>query len=374
MFNKKIVNILLVSIFVLIFSVVCMAQETETFTSETPLPIPNVVSDRPIVLGYQMTEMEQESSHRIFNQVENEVEARGWKLIANTDADDVIKQRAGLENFINQGVDAIVIFNGVMEAWEDLIISAREKGIGFYSIDTGLSDGVIVNTTQQNGVVGAKMTYYGVDKLTAKGGGNVLVLNMPEQLVYRQRAAAAKGLLETEWANIEMIGYEKFQSIITAWKDAFDITQNYLAKYDNDIQWIFAPFDGAGWSAAKAVVEAGLTREDCFITGIDGGSNCYAEIRKGSPFVATISQPFELYTHDVFEVINQIQIEGIAPGAEGSMVPASRVIYGEGVVTDESNLPEPGTNIHEVFAGSYYDPNNTEAWYNWGEPYIITAE
>ena len=164
------------------------------------------------------------------------------------------------------------------------------------------------------------------------------------------------------------------QSIITSWKDAYDITQNYLAKHDNDIQWIFAPWDGAGWSAAKAVSEAGLTREDVFITGIDGGSNAYSEIRKGSSFIACLSQPFELYTHDVCEVVNQVQIEGIAPGETGSIIPHSRSIYGNGVVTSASNLPEPGTNIHEVFKDSYYNPNNKDAWYFWGKPYIITAE
>lgn len=376
MFNK-VIKLVILTLLILVFAfgiVALAAQKTESVTSAQPLPVPRVVIDRPLVLGYQMTEVAHESSQRIFLQVQNEAEKRGWKLIANTDADDVVKQRAGLENFINQDVDAIIVFNGVMETWEDLILKAREKGIGFYSIDTGLSDGVIINTTQQNGVAGAKMVYFGVDKLMERGGGNVLVINCPEQLVYRQRSAAAKGLLETEWPEIEMVGYEIMQSIITSWKDAYDITQNYLAKYDNDIQWIFAPWDGAGWSAAKAVLEAGLTRDDVFITGIDGGSNAYSEIRKGSPFIACLSQPFELYTHDVCEVVNQVQIEGIAPGENGSIVPNSRSLYGLGVVTSSSNLPEPGTNIHEVFKDSYYDPNNKDAWYFWGKPYIITAE
>lgn len=375
--NNKVTKLVILTLLILVFMfgiVALAAQKTESVTSTQPLPVPKVVTDRPLVLGYQMTEVAHESSQRIFLQVQNEAEKRGWKLIANTDADDVVKQRAGLENFINQDVDAIIVFNGVMETWEDLILKAREKGIGFYSIDTGLSDGVIVNSTQQNGVAGAKMVYFGVDRLTKMGGGNVLVINCPEQLVYRQRSAAAKGLLETEWPEIEMIGYEIMQSIITSWKDAYDITQNYLAKYDNDIQWIFAPWDGAGWSAAKAVLEAGLTRDDVFITGIDGGSNAYSEIRKGSPFIACLSQPFELYTHDICEAVNQVQIEGIAPGENGSIIPLSRTIYGDGVVTSASNLPEPGTNIHEVFKDSYYDSNNKDAWYFWGKPYIITAE
>jgi len=84
-----------------------------------------------------------------------------------------------------------------------------------------------------------------------------------------------------------------------------------------------------------------------------------------------MSQPFEEYCHISFEVINQVQIEGIAPGAPGSMVPDTRIIYVEPVLTNPENVPDPGTNIHELFTGSYYDPDMKDAWYYWGEPYKV---
>jgi ABC-type sugar transport system substrate-binding protein len=370
MFKKSIkIFILTLLIFVFAFgTVVLAAQKTESVTAAQSLPVPRVVTNRPLVLGFQTNTLMPESAQRIYLHIQIEAKHRGWKLVSNLDTATEDLQRAGLENFINQDVDAIVFFTGTPETWTDIIIKAREKGIGFYSIDTGLRDGIIVNTTQSNGVAGAKMIHYGVDRL--KERGNVLVINYPVAVVYRQRGAVAKGLLETEWPNIKMVGYE-FMSPEAMNKSCFEITQNYLTKYDNDIQWVFNIADSMGFASARAAEEAGLTREDLFVTGIDGGTQAYAEIRNGTPFTATLSQPFELYTHNVCEVINQIQIEGIAPGEPDSMVPASRTIYSEGVVTTPENVPSVGTVIHELFRDSYYDPNNKDAWYFWGEPYKV---
>jgi len=43
------------------------------------------------------------------------------------------------------------------------------------------------------------------------------------------------------------------------------------------------------------------------------------------------------------------------------------------VLTTPDNLPPLGMNIHAVFGETYYDPNNKEAWYNWGTAYKITS-
>ena len=132
---------------------------------------------------------------------------------------------------------------------------------------------------------------------------------------------------------------------------------------------MFAGWDTPGIFATRAIEEAGLTRDECFATGIDGGTQAYAEIRKGTPFVATLTQCFEVYVHNCCEVMHQVQIEGIAPGDPGSMIPHDRTIYSVGTLHTPENVPASGTNIHAVF--DYYDPDNKDAWYTWGEPYTV---
>jgi len=359
--------VLTLLIFVFVFGMFAFAQETESLTAPTPLPVPRVVKDRQVVVGILSSGLTSESAQRNWIHAQIEVAKRGWKMISNVDATTVELQRASLENLINQNVDGIILWYYTMEASKDLILKAREKGIGVYCLDTELRDGVLLNATQGNGTVGASVCHYGVDRLKEKG--NVLILSITTHIL-RIRCYAAKGMIENEWPAVELVGFENMR--VPGWeKDAFDITQNYLTKFNNNIQWIFAGWDTPGIFAARAVEEAGLTRKELFITGIDGGTQAYSEIRKGSPFTATMSQPFEEYCHLCFEAMDEIQVKGIAPGAAGSMIPTSRTIYVLPVMTTPENVPQPGTNIHELFKASYYDPNNKDAWYTWGQPYKV---
>jgi len=368
MFSKSIkLFVLTLLIFVFAFGMIAFAQKTETFSSATALPIPRIVKDRQFVVGVQFGGLTSESSQRNYAQTKIEIEKRGWKMIANTDTINVELQRAGLENLINQDVDAIVVWYGVVEGWKDLILKAREKGIGFYHVDTEIRDGSVFESTQPNGVVGAQVTYWGLGRL--KEIGNVLILNNMTHIL-RQRCFAAKGLIENEWPALELVGFENMK--VPGWeKDSFDITQNYLTKFDNNIQWIFAGWDTPGIFATRACEEAGLTRKEIFVTGIDGGTQAYAEIRKGSSFTATFSQPFEEYVHMVFEKIQEVQVDGITLGDPKSTIPSTRIDYTTGAMTTPENVPQPGTNIHTLFAATYYDPNNKEAWYTWGQPYLV---
>lgn len=364
----KSIKIIVLTFIICVFAlglVVSAEQKMETITSDIPLPQPRVV-DKPKVafLGVNMTS---ESCQRNWFQAQIEAEHRGWEMIGLVDLAAPPEQRDAFENVINQNVDAIIIMYLTMEPLRDLIFKAREKGIGVYCIDTEIRPGIVINPTQPNGVVGAKMTYYGLDRTRGKGG--VLILSITTHIL-RRRCHAARGLLDNDWPALEILGYEDMP--YPGWeKAAFDITQNYLTRFGEDLSWIFAGWDTPGIFAARAVEEAGLTRDDVFITGIDGGTQAYAEIRAGSPFIATMSQPFEQYTHLVFEAIREIQVDDLGIGEKGSMVPPSTVLYVDPVLTTPENLPPVGANIHEVFADTYYDPSKEDAWYTWGEPYRI---
>jgi len=346
---------------------IAFGEKMETWTSSKPLPVPRVVKDRPLHIGYAAPNMTSESCQRDWHQAQIELEHRGWKVTPILDAVTQDAQRDGMKTFINKNVDAIVIVYWEMEPLRDLILEARRKGIGVYCVDTELRDGVLINSTQPNGVVGAQMFYYGLDRLKARG--KMLILSLPYHIL-RRRCYAARGLVENDWPALELVGFEDMP--FPGWeKAAFDITANYVTKYGNDLDWVFAGWDIPGIFAARAIEQAGYTRDDIFVTGIDGGSQAYGEIRKGSPFVATMSQPFEQYVHVCFDVIKQVQVDGIGPGEKGSMIPKSRVIYLKPVLTTPENIPPVGASIHEVFAETYYDPEKKDAWYFWGEPYKI---
>lgn len=367
MINKSI-KIVVATLIICIFALGLVGlaeQKMETVTASIPLPQPRVV-EKPTV-AFLCTSMTSESAQRDYRHAIIEAEHRGWKMNALVDLSGAPAQRDALENVINQNVDVIIIVYFQMEPIADLIIKARQKGIGVYCIDTEYREGVIVNPTVANGVEGARLAYYGYDRLSGKGG--VLFLNYTGHLL-RQLSYSANGLIENDWPALEVLGFENMP--VPGWQKAsFDLTQNYITRFGEELTWVFAGWDTPGIFAARAVEEAGLTKDDIFITGIDGGPEAYAEIRKGSPFVATISQPFELYTHTTFEVINQVQVEGIGIGEESSIVPPSCTIYCDAVLTTADNLPEIGSSIHSVFIDTYYDPSKEDAWYMWGDPFLV---
>lgn len=368
MFRKKFWSLLLIlSMVALVFSAGTAFGGMETITGEGPLPQPRVVTDRPLNVAYGLLFLTSESCQRDWAQIQIEAEHRGWNLTHVVDAATTDAQRNAMETFIHKDVDAIIINYFRMEPLRDLILQARNKGIGIYCVDTELRPGVILDTTQPNGVVGAQVFYYGLDRLG--GRGKMLILNYTDH-VLRRRCYAAQGLVENDWPALELVGFENLP-MPGFEKASFDYASNYITKYGDELSWIFGGWDTPGIFAARAVEQAGYTRDDIFCTGIDGGSEAYAEIRKGSPFIATMSQPFEEYVHVLCDAIEQIQIEGIGIGEPGSMIPDSRTIYCPPVITTPENCPPAGSSIHEVFASTYYDPEDKDAWYFWAEAYKL---
>lgn len=313
--------------------------------------------------------LEAESCQRDYQQVQIECAHRGWEMVDAMTVRDPAKQRETMETLIEKNVDAIVIIYWDMEAISDLILKARDNGIGVYCVDTELRPGVIVSCTQNNAVAGALMAYWGLARLNERG--KVAIMSGKWHIM-RRRAYTAATLFERDFPAVELVS-EEFLPLVGYEKSALDTATNWMTKYGDELDWIFSGWDTPGQYAARAIEQAGYTRDDIFVTGIDGGSSVYSMIRSGSPFAATVSQPFELYVHTVFDVINQVEM-GINPGDEGSLVPASRVIYTMPVLTDETNCPQPGSSIHAVFGYYGQDPDDPDAWFNWQDadgPYEI---
>lgn len=351
------------------FTAIAVAQETESWTAAgVPLPQPRIVKTPHI--GFICRTLTSESTRRNWHQTQNEIEHRGWKLTTILDAPAPNQQRDGIQTLIQKNVDAIVIVYLPMEPLRDLILEARKKGIGVYGIDTELKPGVIVNPTQPNGSVGAVMAHYLIDRLDMRG--NITIINFPAHQGVRQRVAAARGLFTSpmDFPNLKILATEELLAPGYE-KQGYDAAAAWVLKYGKSLNAIYSGADPFAMFAMKALEAARVSREQTFMTGIDGGSEAYDAIRRGSNLVATMSQPFEFYTHTTFDIIEEVQIKGIGIGKKGSSIPRSRTIYAHPVLTTEENVPAVGAPIHTVFASTYYNAAKKDAWYFWGKPYVV---
>ena len=94
----------------------------------------------------------------------------------------------------------------------------------------------------------------------------------------------------------------------------------------------------------------------------------YAAILSAA-FTSAYSAPLEYYMHTCCELVDQIQVQGMSPGDEGCLIEESGdMIYLDGTIITPENVPAIGETIHAAY--DYYDPNDTDAWYNW-EGYMV---
>ena len=76
-----------------------------------------------------------------------------------------------------------------------------------------------------------------------------------------------------------------------------------------------------------------------------------------------------MFTHKVFEAIDQIQVQGLNPGDDGCILEkAGEVLYTEGIIVTPDNVPEVGANINSIF--DYYT-DDADEWYNWDGTYSV---
>jgi ABC-type sugar transport system substrate-binding protein len=334
----------------------------------------SVKADGKIIVAHMLDSLTNESSQRAHLQMQNECAARGWTLIAETDvaADySADATRKAFERVLAQKPDAIVISYLDIPPIADLIVQARGRGIGVYSHGTDLSEGMLLNIESAQGVIGAKIASYAIQR--KKGVFNkvgFVDLWMPRG---QRRDIVAAALFEkggwdvgeTTHHNLTPEGYTD---------ELFSVVTNWLTKYGKELDFVWTCWDTGSITAAQAMAAKGYTKDDMFTVGIDGGAMAWSYIRSGAiPFVASLADCFEYQVHTVCEAIQQIHGDGLVPGQAGCIIPANNYITTDGmmVIVDESNVPAVGTNIHKIF--DYYggDPDDPKAWYNQGTAYTV---
>lgn len=338
-------------------------------------PRPNI-TDKPHI-GVLQVNLSSESCQRNQNQFEIECAHRGWELTTiYYETED--NWRDSFLELLNQGVDAIVctIVNSASSKAE-LFKQAREQGVGVYFVDGGTCDGVICDSTMANSVAAMELFYkigsdYNWDL-------NVAVIDNGPMFVAQCRTVPVRSVLDTVYTNMHELAYEDISAAaaqVGSMLGAQDTVKAWLQQYGDEVECIFSYGDNSAMGAAEVIMANGDEHGDkTFTAGIDGGKQVWSYIRDNTPVKYSYAQPFELYVHNVMELIDQLQVQGMNPGDSGCLIPYSgAVIYASGTVITRDNVPAVGTVINEAF--DYYDPSITDAWYMWEDGpgrYIVEA-
>jgi len=353
------------------------AAVTPAGTASDGYAYPKVVTDRPLKVGYIHQNPSEEYATRIIHQTQIEGAHRGWELVDTAIVRDGESTRNALSNLIRQEVDAIIIGNMNMQPLEDLIIQARDAGIGVYCLDTQMVSGCISNSTMPNGQAAMELFYTVGNEMLWKG--NVCVITCRALQAHLERTDSVSSLMGVGKAFSEMTILDEQVIDLSNpnyYQQCYDFASTWLQKYGEDIDLIWGSYDGVAEAAYEAFKASGMDMEDTICVGIDGGSLTWSYIRNGTNFKYSYAQAAELYSHNLCELVDQIQVQGIQPGDEGSLVKYyGDTLYSQGVVVGPNNVPEIGSSIHSVFGFYGGDPDDPDAWYNWtdeGGAFLVT--
>lgn len=297
-------------------------------------------SPKTVKLGYVTATITATSQAREAKVVEKWCKEKNWELSLNDAGGSWAKYTDLIETLVESKVDAIIVSNADLPSIKPAIEFANKANIPLIAIDSGWAPGVLANITVNNFVMGAQISTYLVDRLGAKG--NVVAVKFRQHFGCRRRGKELDTVL-SEFPEIKLLDEHEMPPAGFV-EDTQSTMETWLTRYGNDIDAVFCIFDDLSAAVTLAIEAAGYTQKDMFVIGIDGTQQAYDLIRRGSPFVATIAQPFESYAKKALEIVEDIVVNGVEPiVATGGR----HVIYMDAPLITQENVPAPGKTPFE---------------------------
>jgi ribose transport system substrate-binding protein len=238
---------------------------------------------------------------------------------------------SNLQDATARGVDAIIITMADLRASRAALAGAFEAGIPVFSVDSGYVEGVMVDITTNNWAMSADVSPYLLDQMG--GEGNLLFFRMAEHHGTRKRGDVMEDVLQ-EYGDVNVLAEHNID-YTAFFEDTTSSMQDYVARFGNDIDAVWAPWDEPAQATINVMQAAGLS--DVKVIGIDGHPQAIAEVCKpDSMMIATVAQPFEAMGAQVGDWITEIVEEG-QPRSE--VIPAD-IVYMDAPLVTKNNCEE----------------------------------
>ena len=238
---------------------------------------------------------------------------------------------SNIQDATARGVDAIIVTMADLRASTAAISEAAAAGVPIFSVDSGYVEGAVVDITTNNWAMSASVSPYLLDQMG--GEGDIVFLRMASHHGTRKRSDVMEDILK-EYGNINVLA-EHDIDITAFFEDTTNQMQDYVARFGNEIDAVWAPWDEPAQAAINVMAAAGLT--DVKVIGIDGHPQAVAEVcKENSMMIATVSQPFEGMGSQVGDWIKAMVVDG----AERSAVIPSDIVYMDAPLVTKNNCKD----------------------------------
>ncbi|MCC3145700.1 substrate-binding domain-containing protein [Halanaerobium sp. Z-7514] len=242
--------------------------------------------------------LESVTTNTMIRAFEEKAEAEGWNVRVIDTKGDFNELANRYEDVIAQGVDAIVMGMGDPNQLRQQINKAVEEGIPVFGGDAGFIEGMKVNVTSNNYVLGAQNTSYLLNRI---GSGKIVKLYHSAHPGVYQREVVFDAIVDSR-DDIEVVA-EHYVQVPGPIENAQQAMQSILLS-NPDIDGVWAAWDEPAIGAELAIRQAG--RDDIVVVGIDGNSQAIEMIAQGSSIKATVKQDFAAMGDILVEQIKSV--------------------------------------------------------------------
>ncbi|MFV0434363.1 MAG: substrate-binding domain-containing protein [Leucobacter sp.] len=215
--------------------------------------------------------------------IDRYAEDNNIEILWNVAKMDVSTQATQVDQFIQAGVDAIMVVPVQADTLQPQVAAAKEAGIPFLDVNATLNNPDVAGSVQPDDVAaGAQEAEMMVDKLGGKG--NVVILQGPLGGSGEINRGAGIDKVLKENPDIKVLAKDTAN-----WSrdEAVNKVKNWISAFGDDIDGVISQNDDMGLGALQALREAGM--DDVPIVGIDGIEDGLKAVKNGE-FIGTSLQ------------------------------------------------------------------------------------
>lgn len=240
-------------------------------------------TDDSKTIGVLMLVQSDEAGQRILGAINKQLAEYPDYSISIIDANyDPSKELAGMDTFINKGVDGIITVFTDNELLKAKLSLAGQQDIPVVAVAGGAAvDGVTANIDTPEEDAGAALAQQTLDDMAAAGKSELIKMVLPEAVPCKRRVAGMDTVL-SQHPEITQVEYHiDGGNPVPAAKD-------YLASRlssDDDLGGILSCWDVPMMGALTAVEAAGVDGDTFAGAGINGTSDAVQAMQDGDPYV-----------------------------------------------------------------------------------------
>jgi ribose transport system substrate-binding protein len=227
----------------------------------------------------------------------------GWTVNVVDTKGDIAGVISGIENAVNQKVDAIILNANPAQVTAGLE-TAKKAGVPVFGMDAGMDPLLVANITSNGYEMAAVTATYVVNRIGGKGGVVEFVFDAFPPVQVRDVIADAIFKNTPDVKIIDRITPEVQDGGIADSRARMEaILAAHPAK--GSIAAVWAAWDQPALGALQAIEAAGRADEGIVITGMDANPQAREAIGKGGNFEASMSQDFKGIGKTVAETVQK---------------------------------------------------------------------